>query len=121
MVRFDNIITKSDKKKSKREERLERKKLKERGIVKVELNNVLMTDGREYPTTKECLEAAIANDSALVEREITDKDELNLKFNVLGKRTKVDRDGQKAALGKVLAIMESLGIDESTKVTFSDQ
>jgi len=90
-------------------------------LGKVELNSVMMNDGREYPTTKECIEAAIANDSALVEREITDKDDLNLKFNVLGKRTKVDRDGQKAALGKIMAIMEGLGIDESTKMTFSDQ
>jgi hypothetical protein len=89
--------------------------------VKVEMNNVLMVDGRECPTVKECIEAAIANDSALVERELTDKDELNLKFNVLGKRSKVDKDGQKAALGKMMAIMETLGIDESTKVTFSDQ
>lgn len=120
-VIFENITTKNERKRSQRKERLERKKLRESELVKVEMNNVLMTDGREYPTTKECLEAAISNDSALVEREITDKDELNLKFNVLGKRTKVDKDGQKAALGKVLAIMESLGIDESTKVTFSDQ
>jgi hypothetical protein len=64
---------------------------------------------------------AIENESALVEREITDKDELNLKFNVLGKRSKVDMDGQKAALGKIIAILEKLGIDESTKVTFADQ
>lgn len=120
-VRFDNIITKGDKKKSRREDRLERKKLKERGIVKVELNNVRMKDGQGYPTTKVCIEVAVENGSALVEREITEKDELNLKLNVLGKRTKVDKDGQKAALGKIIAIMEALGIDESTKITFSDQ
>ena len=90
-------------------------------MVKVELNNVLMTEGRDYPSMKECIEAAIANDSALVEREITDKDELNLKLHIKGKRSKVDRDGQTATLPKITAIMELLGIDGSTKVTFADQ
>ena len=93
VVRFDNITTKTERKMGRRKERLERKKSKEREQVKVELNNVMMLDGREYPAMKECIEAAIENDSALVEREITEKDELNLKFNVLGKRSKVDRDG----------------------------
>ena len=120
-VRFDNIMTKNDRKKKSREERLERRKMRERELLKVEMNNALMCDGKEYPSMKECIEAAIANDSALVEREITDKDELNLKFNVLVKRSKVDRDGQKSALGRITSIMEKLGIDDSTKVTFSDQ
>ena len=88
-VRFDNITTKSDKRKKTREERLERRKMRERELVKVEMNNVLMCDGKENPSMKECIEAAIANDSALVER--------------------------------ITAIMEKLGIDDSTKVTFSDQ
>lgn len=51
-VIFDNITTKNDRKKSKRSERLERKKMRESGLVKVELNNVLMIDGKEPPSMK---------------------------------------------------------------------
>jgi len=120
-VHFDNIQTKNDKKRETRKERLNRKSMRERGLLKIEMNCVLMKDGKDYPSMKECIEAAIANDSALVEREVTEKDELNLKFNVLGKRSKVDRDDQKSALGKITAMMEALSIDDSTKVTFSDQ
>jgi len=118
-VRFDNIQAITDK--IGTEEKFERKKRMESEIVKIEMNKVMMKNGSDYPTMKECIEAAIANGSALVEREITDKDELNLKFNIIGKRSKVDRDGQNAALEKIVSIMEVLGIDDSTKITFSDQ
>jgi len=121
-VRFDNIKTKGNRKDEKREKRLERKKNKERGIVKMELNKIRMKDeSAEYPTMMACIHAAVDNGCAVVERDEGDKGELNLKLNIGGNRLKLDASGQKAAMDKIEKIMDALGIDGSTKVTFSDQ
>ena len=105
-----------------RKEELARRRRRRSGIVKVEMNDIQMEDDREFPTMKECIAAAVNNKSAVVERDYdVDKDKLNLKFNVGGKRTRVDATGQKTAGEHIAKIMEELGIKEGSKVTFTDQ
>lgn len=115
-VEFPNIRTKNDV--LSRKEELERRKRRRNGIVQVELNNVVMEEGKSYPSERDV--QIFANETHMIVKgfEWDDKFE-KLTIKLSAKRLK-DIDGQKELCKKVAELKAKFGIKDAQKVTYSD-